>query len=156
MEPLLRKVVRRIRRHRAAHGAGLPRHGSRTPAGTLPPEAGTAPAWLAFLCPAHSEALSGWSSTVTEAHDCGTVLDFRPTEQLLQSHAELWLAVVTIDYDPSDAPRAVLLNSVPWLPGWGTVFSNGSVPGSVTLDGRLDTCRAIFGSKAAHLRGDRT
>ncbi|MFD8221962.1 hypothetical protein ACFV2U_52115 [Streptomyces sp. NPDC059697] len=26
---------------------------------------------------------------------CGTVLDFRPTEQLLQSHADLWLTPLT-------------------------------------------------------------
>ncbi|MFC9684913.1 hypothetical protein [Streptomyces sp. NPDC056948] len=26
---------------------------------------------------------------------CGTVLDYRPTEQLLQSHADLWLTPLT-------------------------------------------------------------
>ncbi|MER7842278.1 hypothetical protein ABTY98_41985 [Streptomyces sp. NPDC096040] len=65
------------------------------------PAAGDGPgaAWLAFLCPAHSEGLPEWPGTAS--HDdsdwmpCGTVLDFRPTEQLLQSHADLWLTALT-------------------------------------------------------------
>lgn len=44
-------------------------------------------AWLAFPCPAHSEGLPERPATQTHAGQdsmpCGTVLDFRPTEQLL-------------------------------------------------------------------------
>ncbi|MER6375920.1 hypothetical protein ABT255_48180 [Streptomyces mirabilis] len=61
---------------------------------------GTDPAWFAFLCPAHSEDLPAWPAAVSHADDglslpCGTVLDYRPTEQLLQSHADLWLTSLT-------------------------------------------------------------
>jgi hypothetical protein len=65
------------------------------------PAAGDGPgaAWVAFLCPMHSEGLPEWPATQTHAdHDsmpCGTVLDFRPTEQLLHSHADLWLTPLT-------------------------------------------------------------
>ncbi|MGJ5899297.1 hypothetical protein ACSCBZ_46275 [Streptomyces niveiscabiei] len=65
------------------------------------PAAGDGPgtAWVAFLCPAHSEGLPGWPATRTHtAHDtmpCGTVLDFRLAEQVLQSHADLWLTALT-------------------------------------------------------------
>ncbi|MEV6028861.1 hypothetical protein [Streptomyces sp. NPDC052036] len=56
-------------------------------------------AWLAFLCPAHSEGLPEWPGTETHADGgsmpCGTVLDFRPPEQLLPSHADLWLTPLT-------------------------------------------------------------
>lgn len=63
-------------------------------------ERGTDPAWFAFLCPAHSEDLPAWPATVSHTDDglslpCGTVLDFRPTEQLLHSHADLWLTPLT-------------------------------------------------------------
>ncbi|WP_329295945.1 hypothetical protein [Streptomyces sp. NBC_01455] len=59
-------------------------------------DSGTGPAWLVFLC---SEQLPGWPDVRT--HDdhgsmpCGSVLDYRPTEQLLQSHADLWLTPLT-------------------------------------------------------------
>ncbi|WP_086752214.1 hypothetical protein, partial [Streptomyces griseiscabiei] len=65
------------------------------------PAAGDGPgtAWVAFLCPAHSEGLPGWPATRTHAVQdsmpCGTVLDFRPADQVLQSHADLWLTALT-------------------------------------------------------------
>ncbi|MET7898593.1 hypothetical protein [Streptomyces mirabilis] len=65
------------------------------------PAAGDGPgtAWVAFLCPAHSEGLPKWPATQTHAAQdsmtCGTVLDFRPAEQVLQSHADLWLTALT-------------------------------------------------------------
>ncbi|GAA2616017.1 hypothetical protein GCM10010304_81810 [Streptomyces roseoviolaceus] len=63
-------------------------------------EPGTDPAWFAFLCPAHSEDLPDWPATMSHTDDgltlsCGAVLDYRPTEQLLQSHADLWLTPLT-------------------------------------------------------------
>ncbi|WP_244299423.1 hypothetical protein [Streptomyces viridochromogenes] len=63
-------------------------------------EPGTAPAWFAFLRPAHSEGLPDWPATVGHTDkglmlDCGTILDFRPADQLLQSHADLWLTPMT-------------------------------------------------------------
>jgi len=64
-------------------------------------ETGTDPAWLAYLCPAHTEDLPGWPGTATVAVGgdsrlhCGIVLDYRPTEQVLQSHAGLWLTPLT-------------------------------------------------------------
>ncbi|MFJ7496749.1 hypothetical protein ACIQZB_37445 [Streptomyces sp. NPDC097727] len=62
-------------------------------------DSGTGPAWLAFLCPAHSEELPGWPGVQTHADNgsmrCGTVLDYRSAEQLLQSHADLWLTPLT-------------------------------------------------------------
>ncbi|WP_333745805.1 hypothetical protein [Streptomyces sp. IBSBF 2950] len=63
-------------------------------------QAGTGPAWLAHLCPAHTEDLPGWPGAATVAVDggrlhCGVVLDYRPTEQVLQSHADLWLTPLT-------------------------------------------------------------
>jgi hypothetical protein len=66
------------------------------PAGTP----GEVPGWLAFLCPAHSQALPRWPGTAADTEDtgsmfCGSVMDFRPTEQLLQSHADLWLTPLT-------------------------------------------------------------
>ncbi|WP_019074338.1 hypothetical protein [Streptomyces hokutonensis] len=65
------------------------------------PAAGDGPgaAWVAFLCPTHSEGLPEWPATQTHADQdsmpCGSVLDFRPPEQLLQSHADLWLTPLT-------------------------------------------------------------
>ncbi|MEU9291938.1 hypothetical protein AB0D57_46985 [Streptomyces sp. NPDC048275] len=65
------------------------------------PAAGDGPgtAWVAFLCPVHCEGLPEWPATQTHAGQhsmpCGTVLDFRPTEQVLQSHADLWLTPLT-------------------------------------------------------------
>jgi hypothetical protein len=63
------------------------------------PPTGAGPAWIGFLCPAHVEALPAWPGTVAGAHSsrqtCGAFLDFRPTEQLLQSHADLWLTQLT-------------------------------------------------------------
>jgi hypothetical protein len=60
---------------------------------------GEPPAWLALLCPAHSEALPEWPGTPADADglrlSCGSVLDYRSTEQLLQSHADLWLTPLT-------------------------------------------------------------
>ncbi|WP_326693184.1 hypothetical protein OIE63_39340 (plasmid) [Streptomyces sp. NBC_01795] len=62
-------------------------------------EPGQNAAWLAFLCPAHSESLPEWPGARThpdsDSLPCGTVLDFRATEQLLQSHADLWLTPLT-------------------------------------------------------------
>lgn len=60
---------------------------------------GESPEWLALLCPAHCEALPGWPGTAAD-HDglrlpCGSVLDYRSAEQLLQSHADLWLTPLT-------------------------------------------------------------
>lgn len=56
-------------------------------------------AWLAFLCPTHSDGPPEWPATQTHAGQdsmpCGTVLDFRPTEQLLQPQADLWLTPLT-------------------------------------------------------------
>jgi hypothetical protein len=61
--------------------------------------------WIAYLCPAHTGALPEWPGTPTADDDtgmkCGTLLDFRPTEQLLQSHAGLWLTPLT-GVDPKD------------------------------------------------------
>ncbi|MEV5008483.1 hypothetical protein AB0K74_33245 [Streptomyces sp. NPDC056159] len=52
-------------------------------------EPGLSTAWLAFLCPVHSEYLPAWPGTETHAENnslpCGTVLDYRPAEDLLQS-----------------------------------------------------------------------
>ncbi|MPY52701.1 hypothetical protein FPZ41_30710 [Streptomyces sp. K1PN6] len=54
---------------------------------------GPGAARVAFLCPEHSEGLPEWAGTDAHADQdsmpCGTVLDFRPTEQLLQSHVAL-------------------------------------------------------------------
>lgn len=63
-------------------------------------EPGGAPTWLLFLCSDHSEGLSGWLGTPADTEDpltlsCGAALDYRPTEQVLQSHADLWLTSVT-------------------------------------------------------------
>lgn len=48
------------------------------------------PAWLAFLCSGHSGALPESPGTATGPDDavhlqCGTILDYRPPEQLLQA-----------------------------------------------------------------------
>jgi hypothetical protein len=60
---------------------------------------GPGAAWVAFLCPTHSEGLPEWPATKThtdqDSMPCGTVQDFRPIEQLLQSHADLWLTPLT-------------------------------------------------------------
>lgn len=60
------------------------------------PESGTGPAWIAYLCPAHTLALSAWPGPLTHSAGlhlpCGTVLDFRAPEELLRSHADLWLS----------------------------------------------------------------
>ncbi|MFD3485018.1 hypothetical protein [Streptomyces sp. NPDC058665] len=62
-------------------------------------DSGTGPAWLVFLCSEHSEQLPGWPGVRTHADHssmpCGSALDYRPTEQLLQSHADLWLTPLT-------------------------------------------------------------
>lgn len=63
-------------------------------------EPGEAPAWLLFLCSGHSEDLPDWPGTVADTADrltlsCGSVLDYRITEQVLQSHADLWLISMT-------------------------------------------------------------
>lgn len=65
-----------------------------------PTEAGAGPAWIGFLCPAHVDALPAWPGTVAGPHSstrqmCGAFQDFRPTEQLLQSHADVWLTPLT-------------------------------------------------------------
>jgi hypothetical protein len=60
---------------------------------------GEPPDWLALLCPAHSEALPEWPGTASDTDglrlSCGSVLDYRSAEQLLQSHADLWLTPLT-------------------------------------------------------------
>lgn len=60
---------------------------------------GESPDWLALLCPAHHEALPGWPGTTADTAglrlSCGSVLDYRSAEQLLQSHADLWLTPLT-------------------------------------------------------------
>ncbi|GAA3079342.1 hypothetical protein [Streptomyces glomeratus] len=52
-----------------------------------------------LLCPAHSQALPGWPGITADADglrlSCGSVLDYRSAEQLLQSHADLWLTPLT-------------------------------------------------------------
>ena len=63
-------------------------------------EGGGAPDWLLFLCPEHSEGLPDWSGTPADAEgplglSCGAELDYRTTEQVLQSHAVLWFTPVT-------------------------------------------------------------
>ncbi|MFC8247402.1 hypothetical protein [Streptomyces chartreusis] len=63
-------------------------------------EAGAGPAWLAYQCPAHTEGLPGWKGPAVAVGDdsslsCGLVLDFRRTEQVLQSHADLWFTPLT-------------------------------------------------------------
>ncbi|MGP3945177.1 hypothetical protein [Streptomyces sp. 6N106] len=63
------------------------------------PDAGAGPAWILHLCPAHTEALASWPGACTDAPElaleCGTVIEYRTTEQLLQSHADLWLTRLT-------------------------------------------------------------
>ncbi|WP_438453291.1 hypothetical protein [Streptomyces asiaticus] len=63
------------------------------------PDTGDGSAWLLHLCPAHTEALASWPGACTDtpdlALDCGTVIEYRTTEQLLQSHAGLWLTRLT-------------------------------------------------------------
>ncbi|WP_344598867.1 hypothetical protein [Streptomyces violaceusniger] len=63
------------------------------------PDAGAGPAWLLHLCPAHTEALASWPGVRTDTPEleleCGTVIEYRTTEQLLQSHADLWLTRLT-------------------------------------------------------------
>jgi hypothetical protein len=64
-----------------------------------PAAAGAAPDWIGFLCPAHADALPAWPGITADAdgipYMCGAFLDLRPTEQLLQSHADLWLTPLT-------------------------------------------------------------
>ncbi len=56
-------------------------------------ESGTRPAWLMLMCPAHSEELPEWpgaaTHTDTGSMSCGTVLDYRSTVEMFQSHADL-------------------------------------------------------------------
>ncbi|MFF0051743.1 hypothetical protein [Streptomyces sp. NPDC005498] len=63
-------------------------------------EPGGAPAWLLFLCSEHSEDLPHWPGAPADTADrltlpCGSALDYRTTEQVLQSHADLWLTPLT-------------------------------------------------------------
>jgi hypothetical protein len=62
-------------------------------------DSGLGAAWLAFLCPVHTVDLEGWPGAADHADDgtmpCGTVLDYRSAEGLLQSHADLWLTPLT-------------------------------------------------------------
>ncbi|MET9520319.1 hypothetical protein [Streptomyces sp. NPDC002994] len=53
-----------------------------------------------FLCSEHSEDLPCWPGAEADTVDpltlsCGAALDYRSTEQVLQSHAVLWLTPVT-------------------------------------------------------------
>lgn len=68
-------------------------------------EPGGAPAWLLFLCSEHSEDLPDWPGFPADTADrltlsCGDALDYRTTEQILQSHADLWLTPLT-QVDPA-------------------------------------------------------
>jgi hypothetical protein len=61
---------------------------------------GLPPDWLLFLCPEHADDLPGWPGSLLDTEDlltltCGAVLDFRSTEEVLQSHADLWLTPLT-------------------------------------------------------------
>ncbi|MET9819780.1 hypothetical protein [Streptomyces sp. NPDC006355] len=60
---------------------------------------GEPPDRLALLCPGHSEALPERPGTPADADglslSCGSVLGYRSIEQLLQSHADLWLTPLT-------------------------------------------------------------
>ncbi|WOT40627.1 hypothetical protein [Streptomyces coeruleorubidus] len=62
-------------------------------------DSGSGTAWLAYLCPVHTVDLDGWPGAADHADDgtmpCGTVLDFRSREGVLQSHADLWLTPLT-------------------------------------------------------------
>ncbi|MDX2993517.1 hypothetical protein [Streptomyces scabiei] len=62
-------------------------------------DSGPGAAWLAYLCPVHVVDLDGWPGAADHADDgtmpCGTVLDYRSGDQLLQSHADLWLTPLT-------------------------------------------------------------
>ncbi|MFJ2591005.1 hypothetical protein [Streptomyces sp. NPDC087538] len=62
-------------------------------------EPGTEAAWLMFLCSEHRGGLPGWPAVEIHADTSsvprGRVLDCRPVEQLLQSHADLWLTPLT-------------------------------------------------------------
>ncbi|MFB7763273.1 hypothetical protein [Streptomyces xiamenensis] len=65
-----------------------------------PSENSATPDWLLFLCPEHSEDLPGWPGTPADIPDrpqmvCGFVMDYRSTEQVLRSHAALWITPVT-------------------------------------------------------------
>ncbi|MFC5201787.1 hypothetical protein [Streptomyces kaempferi] len=60
---------------------------------------GSGTAWFVFLCPAHAEGLPEWLGVATHADQgsmpCGSVMDFRSADQVLQSHADLWLTSLT-------------------------------------------------------------
>ncbi|MFI9311459.1 hypothetical protein [Streptomyces triculaminicus] len=62
-------------------------------------DSGPGAAWLAYLCPVHAVGLDGWPGAANHpdpgAMPCGTVLDYRSSEQQLQSHADLWLTPLT-------------------------------------------------------------
>lgn len=63
-------------------------------------ECGGAPGWLLFLCPEHSQSLPDWPGIAADTEgplglSCGAALDYRTTEQVLQSHAALWFTPVT-------------------------------------------------------------
>ncbi|WP_223864702.1 hypothetical protein [Streptomyces sp. 5-10] len=63
------------------------------------PDTGDGLAWLLHLCPTHTEALTSWPGACTDTAglrlECGRVIEYRTTEQLLQSHADLWLTGLT-------------------------------------------------------------
>ncbi|MER5599432.1 hypothetical protein [Streptomyces sp. NPDC002265] len=60
---------------------------------------GSGVSWLAFLCRVHAEESPEWAGVATHADrgsvPCGSVMDFRPIEQVLRSHADLWLTSLT-------------------------------------------------------------
>jgi hypothetical protein len=83
-------------------------------------ESGAGPAWIGFLCPAHAGALPAWPGTAAAdpglRQSCGAVLDFRPTEQLLQSHADLWLTPLTgVDPKAFGGNWADVLREADWV-----------------------------------------
>ncbi|WP_202919681.1 hypothetical protein [Streptomyces adustus] len=60
---------------------------------------GSGAGWLVFLCRVHAEDLPEWAGVATHTDrastPCGSVMDFRPVEQVLRSHANLWLTSLT-------------------------------------------------------------
>lgn len=66
---------------------------------------GKAPEYVLFLCEAHRGGLQDWPGEAvdgdTNGMGCGTVLDFRDLDVILQSHVDLWLRDLT-GADPAD------------------------------------------------------
>ncbi|MER6537964.1 hypothetical protein ABT215_30050 [Streptomyces sp900105755] len=60
---------------------------------------GSGAAWLAFLCRVHAEGSPEWAGVAAHTDrasaPCGSVMEFRPAQQVLRSHADLWLTSLT-------------------------------------------------------------